>query len=37
MKDEEDLTKEDWSGLIEWAIRLCAQEFNIIVPEPFHE
>jgi hypothetical protein len=31
---EDNLAKEDYSGLIEWSIRLCSQEFNIIVPEP---
>jgi len=30
----EMLTKDDYTGLIEWSIRLCAGEFNIIVPEP---
>jgi hypothetical protein len=31
---EDELTKDQLRGLIEWTIRLCAKEFNIIVPEP---
>jgi hypothetical protein len=31
---EEKLTKDQWSRLIEWSIRFCAENFSIIVPEP---
>ena len=29
------LSKKQWSELIEWSIRICAEHFNIIVPEPY--
>ena len=34
VKEDEDLNKYDWKELIEWGIRTCAEEFQIIVPEP---
>ena len=33
-RDEEmSINKEQYSGLIEWSIRTCAEQFGIIVPE----
>jgi hypothetical protein len=33
-EQDENLTKYEWSELIEFSIRICAQEFGISVPEP---
>lgn len=31
---EEKLSKEQYRMLIDWSIRLCAEQFGIVVPEP---
>ena len=31
---DEMLTKEQWTQLIDWGIRFCAENFAIVVPEP---